>query len=459
MTRRTWFTGLLCVLLAALLVAPTSLSKTACAKELSYNEKLSAYRKALKSKDPKARTRAFEYLRGATNPTVVSEITKGLKKVESAEASIHRSQQEVEAGYEKAFTKLEEANAELRMADNSGKAMERFNRVARKITKQLDDAVYKLKNLQNDFTRNRALLQQAVVVMGEILDGLDGEALDQALLLLTSQWLDAKDERWKRRYIDAVTEVIKPRVTDHLRAIVENAEMLHGLRVAAMDALAAREDGWIIGKSLEYLKLPMEQMPLVRGAIAALRRMHDRRGIAPLIEFLAREDLKSDRNLALLALASLTGQDHGSHPGQWRKWWSETGPEWQMPKDPRPTGDVAPPKKGTTFYGIQTFSDRILFIVDISGSMDKPQKGEGASGKTKMEVCKQELIGAVYNLNPTDTFNVLFFNHQIIPWQTRKVEATERNKSLLKKWVSDQLPLGERTSTTASRWASRSPIA
>ncbi len=437
MTRALRLACLLPALVGVLLLA-TPLA----AKDLTYNERLSAFKKALRSKDPKSRSRAFEYLRGADNPNVVSEITKGLKKVETEEAAIHRKMRDTEGAYEKAFTKLEDAKATLRMADNSGKAFEIYNKAARKITKLLDDAVYKLKNLQNDFTRNRAMLQQGVLVMGEILDSLEGDALDQALALLSTEWLQSKHERWKRRWVDAVTEVLKPQVTDVLQGVVRDETMPDTLRVAAMDSLAGREDGWIIGQSILYLKLPLEKSPLVRGAISSLRTMHDKRGIAPLIEFLGRQDIKEERNLARKALVSLTGVDHKSYDTEWRKWWLENSRTFEMPKDPRATGDIAPPKKGTTFYGIQTFSDRILFIVDISGSMDKPQKGEGAAGRTKMEVCKQELIGAVYNLNKTDTFNVIFFNHQVIPWQQRKVEATERNKSLLKKWVTDQIPLG-----------------
>ena len=427
---------------AAVLLLILAGMPTVGAKEPSYNEKLSAFKKALRSKDPKARSRAFELLRGVTNPNVVEEITRGIRKVESEESAIHKRQEETEATYEKAFTSLEDAKADLDVEGHTGKAMKRYNKRAKKIAKTLDDCRYRLKNLQNDFTRNRALLQQAVVVMGEILDGLEGDPLEAALAQLSEQWLQKKEERWKRRWVDAVTDVKKPKVTRILQGVVETEDMPDTLRVAAMDALAARADGWIIGKGIEYLKLPPEKSPLVKGAIAALRTMHDKRGIPPLIDFLARQDIKVERNLAQLALVSLTGVDHGPYDAQWKKWWLENSRTFQMPKDPRPTGDVAPPKKGTTFYGVQTFSDRILYIVDISGSMDKPQKGTGAAGKTKMDVCRQELIGSVYNLNKTDTFNVIFFNHQVIPWQQRKVEATDRNKSLLKSWVSEQMPLG-----------------
>ena len=70
--------------LTPLLLVTLVFALPATAKEPGYNAKVSAFRKALKSKDPKARTRAFELLRGVTSPNVVEEITRGIKKVEAA---------------------------------------------------------------------------------------------------------------------------------------------------------------------------------------------------------------------------------------------------------------------------------------------------------------------------------------------------------------------------------------
>ncbi len=438
------FRRVLPLVLALALLAPPAAGEDEKKPEIpqaSFNERLSAFKKALKSRDPKARSRAFDYWRGCPDPRAVSEITKGIKKVEGDESKVYKAMGVTEAGYEKAFSDLEAAKRTMDMGGNNAKAIERYNKTARKVSKALDGAVMKLKNLQNDLTRNRAMLQQAVLVVGDMLKELDGDPLADAMALLAQEWLQAKGDHWPVRWVAAISEVNHPLVTESLRTVVTNAEMADSLRVTAMDALAARADGWVLGKAFEWLKLPLEKSPLVRGGIAALRTMHDKRAIVPLSKFLDRQDLKLERNHAHLALVSLTGVDHGPYGGQWTKWWEDNHKTFVMPKGPKETGDVAPPKKGTTFYGIQTFSDRILFIVDISGSMDKVQKGVGG-GKTKMEICKQELIGSVFNLNTTDTFNVIFFNHQVIPWQNRKVQATEGKKKLLKTWVTDQEPLG-----------------
>ena len=412
------------------------------AKEPGLNARVQTFKKSLRSKDPKAKARAFEILRGAKDPSIIDHLTWGIREVRKEESKIHAAQKKTEAEFEKLFTKLNQANQTFEASNRSSKDMERFNKASKKISKGLDGASKQLKNLENDFTRNRAMLAQAVLVAAELLEELDGEAFAEALARITEQWLHAKAIEDRYNWFDAVYSVDKPAVAQALHGVAKNAEVETTLRVRAIDALASRRDGEMFGESMKLLKLPTEQQPLILAAIRVLRTMHDKRGIVPLIEFLERQDLKRERTDAHLALVSLTGVDHGPYATQWKKWWEDSKDSFAMPKDPKPTGNVVKPDKGKTFYGIHTFSDKILYIVDISGSMDKQVRGEGADGRTKMEVLKQELIGSVFNLNPTDTFNVVLFNHQVIPWQQRKMTADDRSKKMLKEWVEKQKPLG-----------------
>ena len=412
------------------------------AKEPSYNQRRSTFKKALRSKDPKSRSRAFEYLRGTTNPNVAEDIAIGVRAVEKDGARIRKDQTVQLAKFDKAMADLKSAKDTLEMSGQSERDLKVYNKRVGKVSKACDGAIARLKNLENDFTRNRALVQQAVMVLGENLNAMEDDALASALALLTPMWLQSSNPEDRLRWVSSVSEVARPMITELLHQALDSTDQPTLVRVAAIDALAAREDGLVLGKAMKMLELPTEQAAFLIAAIGVLRRMHDRRGIVPLITFLERQDIKRTREDAYKALMSLTGQNHGPYPGEWKKWWEEAEELYVMPENPRPPGNVAQPGKGKTFYGIQTASDRILYIVDISGSMDRQQKGEGAAGKTKWEVLKQELLGSVFNLNPTDTFNVIFFNHQVIPWQPKKVQATERNKKQLKKWVEAQSPVG-----------------
>ena len=430
------------VLLLASLVCLTTAPR-AGAEDVPLNKRVSSFKKALRSKDPKARARAFELLRGAQDPAVVDHLTWGIRELRKEESQIEKEQTKTEAEYQKLFDKLADAQMALDAAGNNSRAVERFNKTSRKISKGMDAAVLRLKNLENDHTRSRAQLDSVAAVATELLKELQGEAFSDALGRLTTQWLQAKAIEDRQLWFDAVYGIDSPAVTNALHGVLEDGEMPTALRVRALDVLAWRGDGTVLGKALGMLKLPRDEQPFLLAAIRTLRYFHDKRGIEPLIAFLEREDLKRERTDAQLALTSLTGVDHGPYAVQWKKWWEDNKATFVMPKDPKPTGNVKPPKKGTTFYGIQTLSDKVLFIVDISGSMDKQLKGgEAEGGKTKWEVLQAELIGAVYGLAPTDTFNVIFFNHAVIPWKTAKVQANDLNKDAVKAWIEKQKPVG-----------------
>ncbi len=430
------------VLLLALLVLST-VPTAAVAKDVPLNKRVNTFKKALRSKDPKAKARAFEHLRGAKDPVVVDHLTWGIRELRKAEEKIRKEQLKTEAGYQKMFDRLEQAKVVLETSGNNERAVKNYNRIARKITQGMDEAILQLQNLSNDFIRNDALLSTVPAVATELLTSLEGEAFQDALGRLTTQWLQAQAIEDRQYWFDAVYGVDRPEVSTALRGVLNDTEAPTVLRVRAMDVLTWRGDGETLGKAIEFLKLPRTEQPFLLAAIRSLRYYHDKRGIEPLIAFLEREDLKRERTDAHLALTSLTGVDHGPYADPWKTWWEDQKKTFVMPKDPKPTGDVKPPKKGTTFYGIQTLSDKVLFVVDISKSMRKQARGEGAQGKSKWEALKTQLFGAVYGLRPTDTFNVILFNHSVIPWKTKKVIASDLNKDALKSWVEKQEPKKE----------------
>jgi Mg-chelatase subunit ChlD len=85
-----------------------------------------------------------------------------------------------------------------------------------------------------------------------------------------------------------------------------------------------------------------------------------------------------------------------------------------------------------------------LFILDISGSMDQAPKtvnGEGPK-PPKIEVARKELLGFLLSFDEGARFNLIFFNHEVVPWQQKMVESTETNKRRVRKWIEDQEPLG-----------------
>jgi Mg-chelatase subunit ChlD len=100
---------------------------------------------------------------------------------------------------------------------------------------------------------------------------------------------------------------------------------------------------------------------------------------------------------------------------------------------------------GITFYGIHILSDRVLFVLDVSGSMDQAARPgpEGQGGEARIAVARREMAGAVNNLNDGDRFNLILFNHQVLLWQPGKmVESTETTRRQAARWGSEQPPTG-----------------
>ncbi len=332
-----------------------------------------AFRKALKSKDPKVRSGAFDLLKDSRNPHVVAEIIYGVDLTYGELERIGETQEASHAEMVALQNKLARLQTDFDKSDKGSEAMASYNKKARKIAKAQDEARSGIEALENEWTRTRGLIQRGCNVMARVLRKLPDDVLETALIDLDTLWLHADPKRkpnGAQYWLDAVREVNRRPITDALHIVVDDAQAPMATRVAVIGALAERDDGEMLRKAIEMLDLDMAEAPLITAAIYAIRQMHDKRGIRPLIDFLKRHDLRRLREDAHVALLSLTGQERiGPYYEPWNEWFREAGPAFQMPKSPMPPGIPLDEREGVTFYGIHTFSDRVLFIVDISASM------------------------------------------------------------------------------------------
>ena len=147
------------------------------------------------------------------------------------------------------------------------------------------------------------------------------------------------------------------------------------------------------------------------------------------------------------------------------KWWEANRSKWG--EDGRPLQPVAsaPKQSDIDFYGLKVKSDKVLFIIDISGSMKAEKKAPATSappprGATtgdapkapepppqkfsgpKIEIAKQELRRAVKALPKGAMFNIIAFNHGVMQWQPKMLDASEANKEQAYAWIRDMAPAG-----------------
>ena len=231
-----------------------------------------------------------------------------------------------------------------------------------------------------------------------------------------------------------------------------DADMPH-VRVRVLDRIGARRTAAGFDVAVECLgaKEPL----VVRAAVAALKALDDPRAVPPLVEArprakgLVAEEIDQLLHRFTGKKFSGTGAD-----AMWAGWWKSEGEAWLASVGPeRHEGGVGG-SGGAEFYGIETRSDRIVFVLDRSYSMrlPVPQKGpvsgakrdEGVAAGTKLEVAKNQLERTIRKLAPDVHFGVVFFGANVKVWQQPPglLAATPENRRSAVDWFMALDPEG-----------------
>jgi hypothetical protein len=158
------------------------------------------------------------------------------------------------------------------------------------------------------------------------------------------------------------------------------------------------------------------------------------------------------------ALKKLTGLSFGMNYLVWKDWWDRNKTSFEKPPEGASGGSDSPPKPagGTsanipTYYGIRIFSSHIVFILDVSNSMQDniTRAATYTFGEkkydtnTKIGIAKQELCDAIGSLDPRTRFNMIFFGTDIWQWKEHPIEASESNKKTAIGLIKGKEHMGE----------------
>ncbi len=174
-------------------------------------------------------------------------------------------------------------------------------------------------------------------------------------------------------------------------------------------------------------------------AVEVLRLLHRRSSIPILIELLqtAQGRLKDDVGAAL---RSLTAQKLFADHATWQRFWSERQADFSMPEAPAALKlDQDPGSGGANFYGISTFSLGVIFVLDVSGSMNQPAL-EGTRASRKIDIAISNLKNAVLSLNPQARFNVLLYSSAVETAFEEPVIASNENRRAALQFVEARGP-------------------
>jgi len=215
------------------------------------------------------------------------------------------------------------------------------------------------------------------------------------------------------------------------------------VRNAAVEQIAKSKDK----RSLPVLLSSLEHADWTTRLLAleGVEQLRDKQAVPKLIDRLEHE---TGRMLHRVedALWRLTGQPWND-VAAWRQWWGEAGEKFEVLSEVEfdkvaHARELQRLKQRTRskaqFFGIKVESTRVIFILDVSGSMLEAMYGRkiGKRPAARIDIAKQELSRAVENLDPQAEFNILVFNNGVEPWKKEGLaKNTEAERQEAQVWI------------------------
>jgi HEAT repeat protein len=180
-----------------------------------------------------------------------------------------------------------------------------------------------------------------------------------------------------------------------------------GLAIPALEALGELRSPDAFPVFEKALKA--KDWPVRVAAIRGLSRLRRKESIELLVE---RADKEEGRMLAEIvdALHGLTGKPFGYAPGQWKEWWGGAKESFELPD--KAAALLSSQAGMTTYHGVPVLSNRIVFVMDISGSMS-----EITGSESRIDQAKKELLRVLSQLGSAAQVNMIFFDDRIEPWR------------------------------------------
>jgi len=291
---------------------------------------------------------------------------------------------------------------------------------------------------QRDMDRLRLAAGRAVgASVAAVPEGKREKLVDWALLAAQNE----KELDTRCAIVESLGQLDDPKVREALRKWLVSEKETR-VRLEALEALVQLKDA----ESMEVVRarlLAHENWRVRVAAVAALVRVPQKESIPALIAALEVE-VGRVREDVTQALQRLTGQSLAMDANVWKRWWDEKGASFKLEDVPKSrrlavsAWDQAASGK-VTFYGISSVSKHVCFVIDISLSMKEADSS--SSGKSKLDVAKEQLKQAIDGLSDGDTFSIVAFAGSAERWQSKMTKVSATNKDRAKKWIDNDLNL------------------
>ncbi|MEW6074025.1 MAG: HEAT repeat domain-containing protein [Planctomycetota bacterium] len=210
----------------------------------------------------------------------------------------------------------------------------------------------------------------------------------------------------------------------------ENPDVRNGA-IAALGKTKKKEHLPVLVAALEN---PLWSTRLA--AAQALDRLRAKEGVGALCARIAQENGRLAVEMGQI-LFRMTGQPFGNQGRLWERWWRDEGAAFEFIDEAKlrrleREEETRRLKQVTTssFFGIKIESTRVIFILDVSGSMDERTRGkyEGQTGTPRIDVARRELARCLDSLETQSLFNMIVFSDGVDAWSD---SIRERNAETL----------------------------
>ncbi len=187
-----------------------------------------------------------------------------------------------------------------------------------------------------------------------------------------------------------------------------------------------------------------------------LQRAGTKAALLLLVERLEAEPREKLLLELLPRLQAMTGHKAGRNPSAWRRYAQDLPSDWTALDGARdPYAEPAEPEEASRVQtmGLPTHSDRIVYLMDFSGSIWNEREG----GKTRKELLDPIFDRTLDALQPETRFNLGPYTGEVKPWQPELVDADARKVKDAHRFIDDIKISGPGDFYLAVQWAKQDP--
>ena len=217
------------------------------------------------------------------------------------------------------------------------------------------------------------------------------------------------------------------------------------IRIQALRALR-----WFPNSDLAYQVMNdclEDELWAVRAiAVSGLELFRRDESLKPLF-WLMENEVGRVRSDVIKVLELLTGESFGPSTHTWKAWYAGQGDDYTLPTKEQADAmidarKIKPKHNGTIarsgYHGIAVPDGGVVFILDISGSMDS----RFSLTETYYQHFSKALIETVLELKADTPFNIVLFSSGVRSWKSDLVESSEKNRLGAQKWLEKTTPGG-----------------